>query len=97
MNSKIVSLFILRWTGFLMIPLTTLYNEYAYRPKLTKIEQKTIWLYSSTPTKVSRNKYALNYNNFAQKIIMRNAHKHFQSTESRVNVLLASQLYMCHD
>ena len=42
MNSKIVSLFILRWTGFLMIPLTTLYNEYAYRPKLTKIEQKTI-------------------------------------------------------
>ena len=31
--------YILRWTGFLMIPLTTLCDEYSDRPKLS--EQKT--------------------------------------------------------
>ena len=35
-----------------MIPLTTLYDEYIDRPTLT--EQKTIWVYSSSPQKWGR-------------------------------------------
>ena len=38
-----------------MIPLTTLYDYYIDRPKLTE-QKKPIWVYSSSRTKVGRNK-----------------------------------------
>ena len=44
---------ILCWTGSLIIPLTTLYDDYIDRPKLTEQKKKPIWVYSaSLPTKV---------------------------------------------
>ena len=46
-------LHIIRWTCFVLIPLTTLYDEYIDCSKL--IEQKTIWAYSSYPNKIGRN------------------------------------------
>ena len=42
---------ILRWTRFLMIPLTFLYDEYINRPKLTE-QEKPILVYSSSPPQV---------------------------------------------
>ena len=39
---------ILRWTGFLMILLTTLYDCFIDRPKLSE-RKKLIWAYSSSP------------------------------------------------
>ena len=37
-----------------MIPLTTQYDEYIDRPKLTE-QKKPIWVYSSSPLKRGRN------------------------------------------
>ena len=42
-----------------MMPLTFLYDEYIDRPKLTE-QKKHIWVYSSFPHKLGRNKN-LNY------------------------------------
>ena len=36
-----------------MIPLTTLYDDYIDRPKLSE-QKKPSWVYSSSPTKVGR-------------------------------------------
>ena len=45
---------ILRWAGFLILPLSFLYDEYIDRPKLT--EQKPISVLVPPPLKWSRNK-----------------------------------------
>ena len=44
-----------------MIPLTVLDDDYIDRPKLSE-QKKPIWVYSSSPTKVGRNKYEINEN-----------------------------------
>ena len=44
----------LRWTCFLMIPLSFLYDEYIDRPKLSE-QKKPIWIYSSSSIKVGWN------------------------------------------
>ena len=52
-----------------MIPLTTLYDDYIYRPFLTE-QKKPIWVYSSSPTKVGRNKKpVLVYGSSAHKVV----------------------------
>ena len=38
-----------------MVPVSTLYDEYIYRPKLTEQKKKPIWVYSSSPLKRGRN------------------------------------------
>ena len=46
-NQKNFQSHILRWTSFLMIPVSTLYDEYIDRPKLT--EQKNPFEYIVLP------------------------------------------------
>ena len=55
-SKKSFYFWILRWTSFLMIPLTFLYDEYIDRPKFTEQKKKPIWVYSSFPHKGGRNK-----------------------------------------
>ena len=55
-SKKSFYFWILRWTSFLMIPLTFLYDEYIDRPKFTEQKKKPIWVYSSFPHKWGRNK-----------------------------------------
>ena len=47
-----------RWTSFLVIPVSTLYDEYIDRSKLT--EKKPSWVYSSSPLMLSMQN-ALNF------------------------------------
>ena len=60
------SYWILRWTSFLMITLTFLYDEYIDRPKLTE-QKKPIWVYSSCPPQVGSEQqiYSYSYVNLA--------------------------------
>ena len=62
---KIFLLYVLRWTGCLMIPLTTPYDEYIDMPELTL--QKTSSAYSSCCAMVGRNNKMSRYQYEAEK------------------------------
>ena len=66
-SKKSFYFWILRWTSFLMIPLTFLYDEYIDRPKFTEQKKKPIWVYSSFPHKWGRNKNLCPYDPLASR------------------------------
>ena len=65
---KSVLFHILPLTGFLKIPLTTLYDYYIHRPKLSE-QKKPIWFYSSSPLKRGQKKIFTDKSSYSKRSI----------------------------
>ena len=84
-SKKSFYFWILRWTSFLMIPLTFLYDEYIDRPKFTEQKKKPIWVYSSFPHKWGRNKYRRQGSGF---IIFGSTNTHLKQSRQMIMALI---------
>ena len=76
---------ILRWRGFLIIPPTTLYDEYIDRSKLSE-QNNPSWVYSHSPLKRGRN----------NKVAKEKKRSKWLASDQRLTVVILNVFYRKH-